>query len=93
MKEVSCGFLKKDAKAYRPDKETGKWRGGKTKNGSFDTIKPGWSSEINIDGSIPKDNPKFKGNNIWLPDIFLIGSYRVHVIFVLDQHFLMPVSG
>ena len=51
MKEVSSGFLKKDAKAYRPDKETGKWRGGKTKNGSFDTIKPGWSSEINIDGS------------------------------------------
>ena len=28
---------------------------------------------INLDGSIPKDNPKFDGKNNWLPEIFQIG--------------------
>ena len=28
---------------------------------------------INIDGSIPKDNPKFQGKKDWLPEIFQIG--------------------
>ena len=51
MKElVKEGFLKKDTKAYKPDPETGKWRGAETKNGNFATIKPGWSSEFNING-------------------------------------------
>ena len=50
MKEVSKGFLRKDTKAYKPDKETGKWRGVSTKNGSFATIKPGWNGELKIDG-------------------------------------------
>ena len=49
MKEiVSEGFLNKNTKATRPDKETGKWRGAKTKNGSFGTIKPLWSNTIEI---------------------------------------------
>jgi len=46
MKEISKGFLRKDTKAYKPDKETGKWRGVTTKNGSFVTIKPGWSGDL-----------------------------------------------
>ena len=49
MKEISNGFLKKDTKAYKPDKETGKWRGVTTKNGNFATIKPGWTGELMID--------------------------------------------
>ena len=28
---------------------------------------------INLDGSIPKDNPKFNGKDDWLPEIFQIG--------------------
>ncbi len=34
---------------------------------------PGSIIRINLDGSIPKDNPKFKGKNDWLPEIFQIG--------------------
>ena len=34
---------------------------------------PGSIIRINIDGSIPKDNPKFKGRGDWLPEIFQIG--------------------
>ncbi len=34
---------------------------------------PGSIIRINLDGSIPKDNPKFKKNNDWLPEIFQIG--------------------
>jgi len=37
------------------------------------TKHPGSIIRINIDGSIPKDNPKFKGKNNWLPEIFQIG--------------------
>ena len=48
MKEISNGFLKKDTKAYKPDKKTGKWRGVTTKNGNFATIKPGWTGEVMI---------------------------------------------
>ena len=39
-----------------------------------DTSKhPGSVIRINLDGSIPKDNPKFKGKKDWLPEIFQIG--------------------
>ncbi len=39
-----------------------------------DTSKhPGSIIRINLDGSIPKDNPKFKGKKDWLPEIFQIG--------------------
>jgi len=37
------------------------------------TKHPGSIIRINIDGSIPKDNPKFKGKTNWLPEIFQIG--------------------
>ena len=37
------------------------------------TQHPGSVIRINLDGSIPKDNPKFKGKKNWLPEIFQIG--------------------
>jgi len=37
------------------------------------TKHPGSIIRINIDGSIPKDNPKFKGMSNWLPEIYQIG--------------------
>ena len=37
------------------------------------TKHPGSIIRINIDGSIPKDNPKFEGKSNWLPEIFQIG--------------------
>tara|TARA_B100000963_G_scaffold336267_1_gene331159 strand:+ start:15347 stop:16408 length:1062 start_codon:yes stop_codon:yes gene_type:complete len=39
-----------------------------------DTSKhPGSIIRINLDGSIPRDNPKYKGKKDWLPEIFQIG--------------------
>ena len=37
------------------------------------TKHPGSIIRINLDGSIPKDNPKFKGKKDWLPEIYQIG--------------------
>ena len=37
------------------------------------TKHPGSIIRINIDGSIPKDNPKFSGKPNWLPEIYQIG--------------------
>jgi len=37
------------------------------------TKHPGSIIRINLDGSIPQDNPKFKGKKDWLPEIFQIG--------------------
>ncbi len=37
------------------------------------TKHPGSIIRINLDGSIPKDNPKFKNQKDWLPEIFQIG--------------------
>ena len=37
------------------------------------TKHPGSIIRINIDGSIPKDNPKFTGKSGWLPEIYQIG--------------------
>ncbi len=37
------------------------------------TKHPGSIIRVNLDGSIPKDNPKFQDNNGWLPEIFQIG--------------------
>ncbi len=34
---------------------------------------PGSIIRIHLDGSIPKDNPKFKGKPDWLPEIYQIG--------------------
>tara|TARA_B100000886_G_scaffold279261_1_gene203320 strand:+ start:15954 stop:17021 length:1068 start_codon:yes stop_codon:yes gene_type:complete len=37
------------------------------------TKHPGSIIRINLDGKIPKDNPKFKDKKEWLPEIFQIG--------------------
>ena len=37
------------------------------------TKHPGSIIRIHLDGSIPKDNPKFNGKNNWLPEIYQIG--------------------
>ena len=37
------------------------------------TKHPGSIIRINIDGSIPKDNPKFRDKSDWLPEIYQIG--------------------
>ena len=37
------------------------------------TKHPGSIIRIKVDGSIPKDNPKFKSKKDWLPEIFQIG--------------------
>ena len=37
------------------------------------TKHPGSIIRINLDGSIPNDNPKYKGKMSWLPEIFQIG--------------------
>ena len=37
------------------------------------TQHPGSIIRINLDGSIPKDNPKFKNKKDWLPEIYQIG--------------------
>ena len=37
------------------------------------TKHPGSIIRINLDGSVPKDNPKFKGKDDWLPEIYQIG--------------------
>ncbi len=34
---------------------------------------PGSIIRIHLDGSIPKDNPKFRGKSKWLPEIYQIG--------------------
>ena len=37
------------------------------------TKHPGSIIRINVDGSIPKDNPKFINKKDWLPEIYQIG--------------------
>ena len=37
------------------------------------TMHPGSIIRIHLDGSIPKDNPKFESNSDWLPEIYQIG--------------------
>ncbi len=37
------------------------------------TKHPGSIVRINLDGSIPKDNPKYRGKTNWLPEIYQIG--------------------
>jgi len=37
------------------------------------TKHPGSIIKIHLDGKIPKDNPKFKGKDNWLPEIYQIG--------------------
>ena len=51
-------------------------RGGKQIGQEADKH-PGSIIRINLDGSIPKDNPKFKGKSEWLPEIYQIGIRNV----------------
>ena len=37
------------------------------------TKHPGSIIRIHLDGKIPKNNPKFEGQDNWLPEIFQIG--------------------
>ena len=48
---------------------------------------PGSIIRIKTDGSIPKDNPKFKNKNNWLPEIYLIGIRNVQGMC------LSPIDG
>ncbi|MDA0671030.1 MAG: PQQ-dependent sugar dehydrogenase, partial [Proteobacteria bacterium] len=41
------------------------------------TKHPGSIIRVHLDGSIPKDNPKFKGKSNWLPEIYQIGIRNV----------------
>ena len=48
------------------------------KNIAQDATKhPGSIIRIHLDGSTPKDNPKFKGKKNWLPEIYQIGNRNV----------------
>ncbi len=46
------------------------------------TKHPGSIIRINIDGSIPKDNPKFIDKNNWLPEIYQIGVRNPQGLFL-----------
>ena len=47
---ISKGFARKNKEAFKPDPETGEWRGAETANGQFATINPGWTAEFKING-------------------------------------------
>ena len=46
---------------------------GKGMIAQYFTKHPGSIIRINLDGTIPKDNPKYKNKKDWLPEIFQIG--------------------
>ena len=48
------------------------------------TKHPGSIIRIHIDGSIPKDNPKFEGKTDWLPEIYQIGVRNPQGLTVSD---------
>ena len=48
------------------------------------TKHPGSIIRIHIDGSIPKDNPKFEGKIDWLPEIYQIGVRNPQGLTVSD---------
>ena len=73
---VSEGFLNKNTKAMRPDKETGKWRGKKTTNGSFGTIKPLWSNTIEVSGK-KHELEVWTFDNKWGKQILFYKLYKV----------------
>jgi hypothetical protein len=75
-KLVSKGFLNKNTKALRPDKETGKWIGKETANGQFGTIKPLWSNTIEISG-IKHEIEVWTFNNKWGKQILFYKLYKV----------------
>ena len=48
------------------------------------TKHPGSIIRIHLDGSIPKDNPKFEGKTGWLPEIYQIGVRNPQGLTVSD---------
>ena len=48
------------------------------------TKHPGSIIRIHLDGSIPKDNPKFEGKTDWLPEIYQIGVRNPQGLTVSD---------
>ena len=46
------------------------------------TKHPGSIIRIHLDGSIPKDNPKFTGKDNWLPEIYQIGIRNPQGLFL-----------
>ena len=56
---------------------------------------PGSIIRIHLDGSIPKDNPKFKGKKKWLPEIFQIGVRNPQglVVSQYDEKIYMSNHG
>ena len=59
------------------------------------TSHPGSIIRIHLDGSIPKDNPKFTGKDNWLPEIFQIGVRNPQGLFLspFDQKVYMSNHG
>ena len=59
------------------------------------TKHPGSIIRINLDGSIPKDNPKFSGKNKWLPEIYQIGIRNPQGLFLspFDKKIYMSNHG
>ena len=59
------------------------------------TSHPGSIIRIHLDGSIPKDNPRFTGKDNWLPEIFQIGIRNPQGLFLspFDQKVYMSNHG
>ena len=59
------------------------------------TSHPGSIIRIHLDGSIPKDNPRFMGKDNWLPEIFQIGIRNPQGLFLspFDQKVYMSNHG
>ena len=73
---VKDGFLKKDTKAFKPDPETGKWKGRVTANGSFGTMKPLWSNTIEVN-KIKHELEVWTFDNKWGKQILFYKLYKV----------------
>ncbi len=59
------------------------------------TKHPGSIIRIHLDGSIPKDNPKFTGKDNWLPEIYQIGIRNPQGLFLspFDNKIYMSNHG
>ena len=73
---ISEGFLNKNTKAMRPDPESGKWRGAKTKGGQFGTIKPLYSNTIKIN-NIEHELQVWTFNNKWGKQVLFFKLFKV----------------
>ena len=60
----------------RPDPETGKWRGAKTKGGQFGTIKPLYSNTIKIN-NIEHELQVWTFDNKWGKQVLFFKLFKV----------------